>query len=235
MWDEKDITVKGMEAIKRCDSVYLESYTSKLNCSIEKLQQFHNKKIIKAGREFVEDGNDILSQAKEKNVALLVIGDPFGATTHIDLKKRALDDGIKVEIIHNASILNAIGSTGIDLYKFGKTTSIPFENRNITSPLDAINLNQKQGLSTLVLFDLNPESNKFMHVKDAMTFLLDIGLEPETICIGCSGIGSKEPEIKAGKAKTLKDEEFTLEPQCLVIPGKIHFIEEEMIKRYWIG
>jgi diphthamide biosynthesis methyltransferase len=35
--DEKDITVKGLEAVKRCERVYLESYTSILMISKEKL------------------------------------------------------------------------------------------------------------------------------------------------------------------------------------------------------
>ena len=32
--DEKDITVKGLEAIKNCESVYLENYTSVLQIPV---------------------------------------------------------------------------------------------------------------------------------------------------------------------------------------------------------
>lgn len=35
--DPKDITVKGLEIVKRCERVYLESYTSILTCGQEKL------------------------------------------------------------------------------------------------------------------------------------------------------------------------------------------------------
>ena len=35
--DEKDITVKGLEAVRRCQRVYLESYTSILMIPKEKL------------------------------------------------------------------------------------------------------------------------------------------------------------------------------------------------------
>jgi hypothetical protein len=35
--DEKDITIKGLEAVKRCSKVYLEAYTSILGVSKEKL------------------------------------------------------------------------------------------------------------------------------------------------------------------------------------------------------
>lgn len=35
--DEKDITIKGLEAIKSCERIYLEAYTSILMVSQEKL------------------------------------------------------------------------------------------------------------------------------------------------------------------------------------------------------
>lgn len=35
--DAKDVTVKGLEIIKRCDRVYLEAYTSVLSVGKEKL------------------------------------------------------------------------------------------------------------------------------------------------------------------------------------------------------
>lgn len=35
--DFKDITVKGLEIVKKCEKVYLEAYTSILTCGTEKL------------------------------------------------------------------------------------------------------------------------------------------------------------------------------------------------------
>ncbi len=35
--DEKDVTVKGLEAVKRCSKVYLEHYTSVLGVDKERL------------------------------------------------------------------------------------------------------------------------------------------------------------------------------------------------------
>ena len=55
LWDEKDITVKGLEAVKSCDKVYLESYTSKLGVDTKKLEDFYGKKIIKANRDLIEN------------------------------------------------------------------------------------------------------------------------------------------------------------------------------------
>jgi diphthine methyl ester synthase len=77
--DEKDITVRGLEAIKRCEKVYLESYTSILHVPRDKLESFYSKAIIVADRESVESAaDDILRDASSLDVAFLVVGDPFG-------------------------------------------------------------------------------------------------------------------------------------------------------------
>src|SRR3989344_5546586 len=54
LFDEKDITLRGLGIIKKCRRVYLETYTSRLNCSIEDLEKVYGKEIIPVGREFVE-------------------------------------------------------------------------------------------------------------------------------------------------------------------------------------
>src|SRR3989338_8320445 len=124
---EKDITVKGLEIVKKCDKVYLENYTSLLQCSVQDLEKFYEQKIILADRTTAEQKDEeIVKEAKSKEVAFLVVGDPFSATTHIELFKLAREKKVPVEIIHNASVLTAVGITGLQLYKFGKTTSIPF-------------------------------------------------------------------------------------------------------------
>ena len=140
LWDKKDITAKGLEAIRLCDYVYLEDYTSKMNCTKEELEEFYGKKIKLADRDLVEQrAHEILDKAREHEVAFLVIGDVFAATTHTDIRLRAFKKGIQVKVIHNASVLTALGETGLELYKFGKVTSIPFENENVISrPISAI-------------------------------------------------------------------------------------------------
>lgn len=235
--DEKDITVKGLEAIKKADKVYLEEYTSKLVKSTkEDLEKFYGKRIISADRELVENRADdtILKEAKQKNVAFLVIGDPFSATTHVDLKLRADSLGIKTEIIPNTSIINAIGITGLDLYKFGRTTTIPFDNKNIRSPYEVVKNNLKNKLHTLVLLDLDPANNRYMSVNEGLDYLVRAGLPKEQLCAGCGGIGGEDPIIKFGKARDLLKKRFTKIPQCLIVVSKLHFMEEEVLKKYKI-
>ncbi|CAO1427676.1 unnamed protein product [Diamesa serratosioi] len=155
--DAKDITVKGLEIVQKCDRIYLESYTSILTCGKEALEEFYGKKLIIADRDLVEQGADqILSGARDLNVAFLVVGDPFGATTHTDLILRAKEQGITVEVVHNASIMNAVGCCGLQLYHFGETISIPYWT-DLWKPdsfYDKIKANRDHGLHTLCLLDI---------------------------------------------------------------------------------
>jgi diphthine synthase len=179
----------------------------------------------------VEHGKDILDKAESSDVALLIIGDVFSATTHIDIKLRAEERGIKVKSIHNTSIMTAIGMTGIDLYRFGKTVSIPFHYANISSPAEGIRKNLEQGFHTLVLLDLAPLENRFLKIEEAAGYLLSQGFLKDMKCIGCAGIGSEEPELKHATLEQLSSPLFTKVPQCIIVPGKLHFVEEEALAR----
>ena len=237
--DEKDITVKGLNTIRKCDLVYLESYTSKLNCPKKELENLYGKDIVEADRKMVEgDDNEILNNAKSKNVALLIVGDPMSATTHIDLYLRARKIGIKCEIMHNASIVSAVGVTGLQIYKFGRTASIPLQNDNVESPYDVLKGNLGLGLHTLFLLDLEPKKDKYMTVNEAINYLLGVEskrkegiFSEDTLCVGCARIGGDEL-IKYGRARELVNADFGKPVHSLIVPGKLHFMEEEALNQY---
>jgi len=234
MHDEKDITLKGLEAVKRCDSVYLEIYTSLIDSSLEDLEELYGKKIIIANRDIVEkEDNEILEKAKDKDVAFLVKGDIFGATTHMDLVLRAQKMGIKVHYAFNASVLTVVGAIGLELYKYGKTTSIPFGNKHVRAPIDVFEKNYENGMHTLFLLDLDPQENKFLNIGEAAKYLIGHSVSEDTLAIGCSHLGSRAAEIKTRTLKELTKEKFEFYPQSLIIPAKdLHFIEEEAINRF---
>jgi len=252
--NEQDITLEGLEIIKRSAKIFLESYTSKLNCSIEDLQRLYGKKIILADRDLVEKSAEkIIDPAKESDVSFLVIGDPMGATTHTDIMLRASAAGVAVEVINNASILNAVGVVGLELYKFGRTTSIVFpqDDWKVQAHYDVIKANNAAGLHTLCLLDIKmkePSKDdlkkeldifgepRFMTVNDAIRNLLDIESErkegvftEDTVCVGCARIGSSGKKIVAGTAKELLDVDFGDPLHCLIVPGKLHFMEEDAL------
>ncbi len=225
----KNITEEIIDIVKESNMIYLENYTSKYDMEKEGLENLFGKKIILANRNLVENSEEIINNAQDKIVSFLVIGDVFSATTHIDLLIEAKKRDIKTKIIHNVSILTAVGETGLFLYNFGKITSIPFENKNVHEPLDVLEMNKRNNLHTLFLLDLNPSENKYMTIKEALEFLK---LDDDEFVVGCCAMGTRNSEIKYGTVKGIKECDFDSFPQCFIIPGKLHFVEEEALELY---
>lgn len=232
LWDEKDISLKGLEEAKACDILYLEGYTSKLfGATKQELESLFGKEIQKVKRDFIESG-DILNYAVRNKVALLIPGDPMVATTHSDLILRAKEKGINVRVIHNASIYSAIGETGLQIYKFGKSATIPFweENFKPTSFYDVVKENQEKGLHTLLFLDIKTEEDKYMSPSKAMETLLECGMDEDVKIVVCSRLGSEENSIRYGAVKDLKNEDFGSPLHVLVVPGKLHEKEKEFLE-----
>ena len=113
-----------------------------------------------------------MRDADKVDVAFLVVGDPLGcvvhhdirpipsiffrATTHADIILRARALKIPVRVIHNASIMNAVGACGLQLYNFGQTVSLVFftDAWKPDSFYDRIKENADLGMHTLVLLDI---------------------------------------------------------------------------------
>ena len=143
------------------------------------------------------------------------------------------------KIINNASILTAVGITGLQIYKFGKTTSIPYPDKNFRpeTSYEVIRQNKILGLHTLVLLDLKPDLNKFMTVSEAINILLEIEsrrnykvFTEDTFCVGCARIGSDDFVIQSSTAKELLTADFKKQPHSLIVPGELHFVEEDALK-----
>ncbi len=238
----KDISLRGLEAVQKADKVYLENYTSILQCPTAELEKTLGCKVILADREMVEQKAEttILQAAADGDAVLLVLGDPLVATTHADLVLRAQKSNIPVHIIHNASVVSAIGATGLQPYKFGKVTSIPFADKEIAeTPYKVLAENLKIGAHTLFLLDLKPQENKYLSVNDAIDCLLKLELKlkaklftRDTFCVGVARLGAKDQVIKAGKAKDLAKLDFGKPVHCLIVPGVLHFMEEDFLKQF---
>lgn len=240
LWDETDISLKGLELVKKCDLVYLENYTSvMLGTTQEKLEKLFNKNVISLDREEVEQKREYLEAAKTKNVALLIGGDPTVATTHTEIILEAKKSGIETKIIHSSSIYTAITEAGLFIYKFGKSCSIPFPQEGFKpeSFYDVIVQNLNKDTHTTVFLDLKPEENKFMTINEGLRTLLDIGkkdnkINEDTLAVGFARMGSKDQLIKAGKIKELLNYDFGRPMHVIVIPGKLHFVEEEALNSF---
>lgn len=233
----QDITLRGIRAMQQCDILYLESYTSVLP-SLEELRTVCKKEIIFLDRPDVES-DFLLQEAMTKKVALLVMGDPFAATTHSAMILEARARGIDVIVIHNASILTAIGETGLSLYKFGRVISLVYDVFPL-SVYAALRDNQNVGLHTLCLLDVQSDKKRYMTIHEGIKQLQSLEDEkkenifsPSTIALGIARLGAEDQMIKAETFVELKKIDFGAPPHCIIIPAKqLHFIEEEWI-RYW--
>jgi len=238
LWDEEDVSLKGVNRAKNVDKVYMESYTSKWHGNLEKLEKIIGKRIELLKRENLEEKSDeIIKEAKDKKVAIFVLGDPLIATTHISLLSDAKKFGIKTEIIHNASIYSAIGETGLHAYKFGSTVTIPFpektSNKFPESTFESIKENKKIGLHTLLLLDIISEKNRYMTPNESMKILLGTKIfTNNTEVVVFARAGSKDPLILYGKVKDLIEKELGEPPFVLIFPGKLHFTEKEYLEMF---
>ena len=226
-FDEKDINVKGLEAASNCDCYY-ELYTSYWQGDLKNLETLIGKEIKALKRSDLEDNlSDFLQKAKDNNIALFVSGDPLAATTHVDLIIEAKRKKIQTKIIHNVSIFSVLGETGLQLYKFGRTATIPL-NGKMENVRKTIKENKKTGLHTLLLLDIDSEINLYMNVFHALKMLLKEKLVKKTDKLVAARFGNPS-EIYYRLVSELMRKSIS-PPIALIIPGKLHFREKEFLE-----
>lgn len=257
--DHEDITLRGLRLIKSSAAVFLENYTSILGVSVDQLEKLYGRSVTVADREFVEEkAENILSAATQPGgAAFLVVGDPFGATTHSDLWLRAREQGIPVNVVHNASIMNAVAVTGLQLYRFGQTISICFwtEVDRPTSYYPKLVENRRMHLHTLCLLDIKVKEPtleslargrkvyqppRFMTVSQAAKQLLDIDhelgigeLNEDSMAVGLARLGQQNQLIIFDTLRRLMDTDFGSPLHSLIIPAReLHFHENQVLDHF---
>ena len=257
---ERDITVAGLEVVKRASRVFLEAYTSILMVPQSQLEAFYGRPIELADRTLVESSSDtILQSALTTDIAFLVVGDPFGATTHTDLLLRARELGIPSRTIHNASIMNAIGATGLQLYSFGQTVSVPYFEGSVvpTSWYKKIAKNAELGWHTLVLLDIKVKEQSnlgqrgppqyyppmFMSVAECCRQMRTVeGVVGEGVCadevliVGVARVGSEDQVIKVGTLAEMCDVELGKPLHSAVMVGReLHDLERDFLRAFAVN
>jgi len=242
LFDERDISLRGLEEIRDVQAVFAEFYTSLMpGLSVRRLKELVGREVVAVSRRALEEevGKKILQEARKGKAALLVPGDPLIATTHVDLRIRAEKEGIKTRVIHGSSIVSAVvGLSGLQNYKYGRSVTIPFPGGNFASetPYRVIMENKKRGLHTLCFLDIRAEEERYMTVKEGLEALLKVEkrmrkgvITQETLVVGVARAGSEDPTVKAAYVEELIDYEFGDPPHSLVFPGRLHFMEAEAL------
>ena len=238
LYDKNDVSEKGLTCIRNADHVFLEIYTSRLmGTSYEELQKQYRKPVHLLGREDVEQHpGDLLSKAELSHVVFLCAGDPMVSTTHADLRMRAAARGIKTAIIHAASISSAVcGLSGLQNYRFGKSCSVPFPQKNWfpTTPIEVIAQNLSLRLHTLVYLDIQDERSMTVH--EAIDLLEQMAAERMMhipLYVGIARAGSDDPMVRAGTADTLRSVDFGPPLHILIVPAELHDMEHSYLEMF---
>ncbi len=224
--NEQGISKEGLLALEGCSKVFLEGYTVDFPYDIEGLH-LGKRNIEVLGRKEVES-NFLIKEAKSKKVALLVYGSPLFATTHMTLIRDAKEQGTRVRVIYAASIFDALAGTGLQLYKFGKITSMPMwkENYEPDSFMDVVKDNKSIKAHSLILSDIGMgfkrAINQFQKAVDNKKIKLDK-------IIVCSKMGAEEESVYYDTIEKLKNQKIRM-PFCIIIPEDMHFMEKEALE-----
>ena len=231
-----------LEILSRCDKLYIERFTSPISDdyinSIKSL--FRNKEVLIANRWLIEDGRQILNEAKKSNVALISYGDSLLATTFVELRTRAIKECIDVKVIHGASgIMSVVSECGLQIYKIGKIVTIMEDKQSSVSVYNTLYNNLKMNCHTIILTEYRYSDDSkffFLSPKQAILNLLEVEknikhkiISKETFAIIASRIGLRDQKIICGKADSLLNVEYGLGPHTIVIPSRFHFTELEAI------
>ncbi|MGN1362090.1 MAG: diphthine synthase [Methanobrevibacter sp.] len=242
LFDVTDMSLKAINVLKEVDIVYAEFFTSRLmGSNLKAIEDIIGKKINVLIRNEVEEDSPFIKEAENKKVALITGGDPLIATTHSDFLVQCSKKGIDYQVIHGSSIISSAPAiSGLQAYKFGKVTTIPFPDHNFfpKSPYVAIKENLDMDMHTLVLLDIQAHKDRYMTINQGFEYLLKVKdtlpeeeqvINEDTLAIGIARVGSKDSVVKAGKISELINYDFGSPLHCIVIPSKLHIVEAEYL------
>jgi diphthine synthase len=234
-----ELSDNTISIIKNAEIVYLESFTSPIS-EDEKIQleNISTGKFKIAKRWLVEDGNEILENAKERETVLISYGDPYIATTHLELKTRAIKDNIETKTIHSSSIVSSlIGEVGLHYYKVGRVLTIMDDPKSIITPYNTIFDNLLNRMHSVILLEYNEDKSFFLEPQNALSMLLSCEekqkrkiISSETFGIVASRIGKNDQRIISGNIDNLIKSKFGEPPHSIIIPGELHFTELDAVK-----
>ncbi|ARS88642.1 diphthine synthase [Natrarchaeobaculum aegyptiacum] len=240
LYDERSITVAGQEALRNADRAYAEFYTSRLiGTTVADLEAHHGIEIEVRDRAGVEQHpDDILEAAETEDVAFLTAGDTMISTTHVDLRLRAHERGIDTRVIHGVTAQTATSAlTGLQNYRFGTATTVPFPYAHGADGLpasvtDTIDANRADGLHTVVYLDIKvgherTEEDEYMTADVGATLLAEA--YPDLVGVVVARAGSPDPLVVAGTMTELAERDFGDPLHLLVIPGECHLLEADAL------
>ena len=244
--DLDHITERAKRVARECSKRYLEGYTAILPPIEEKRVESVGGPWERLMRDGVESPENMLDEARVDSVALLVVGDPMQATTHIDLEERCAEEGIGFHVIPGLTATAlAVSLSGLQSYRFGRQVTIPFSDGEYlpTSPFEMICKNKEAGMHTLALLDLDPtgmglEQPRPMTPREAVDHLIRMNERSEEYNqpvedwrgLLLSDLGTEEERVVSGKMRSLSQIEGG-HIHALIIAAEFSGMEAEAFER----
>lgn len=237
---KSDLPAGALDVCKKCD-LYADRYTTYVTDErLEQISYLTNKKVKTLDRSGMEEKiSKILNEAKEKDVAILIGGDPLIATTHKIIFIAAKRAKVPVRVLHAASMLTVLlGESGLDFYRFGQICTISrwTEHYMPISFYETIQKNAKNNLHSIVLLDYDISNNSSLELPEAIKILE----KAEESYHG--GIAKEDTKIMVMHKVTFPDEKKVLitikeaksmilneGPTSIIIPAKLSDIEKEIV------
>ncbi len=241
------LSLKAIRVLKNADKIIVDTYTSLVpGFSIDYLRKVVGEKpvIVMARRSDLEGKaiDSIIEEALDKDIALLVPGDPFIATTHDAIRVEAYKRGVHIETVYGVSVYGiAASASGLQAYRFGKTVTLVYPiGFKPYSVIDTIYDNLSRNLHTLLLLDLKLDKGVAMTIPEAVHILLDLereyAIEPfldKVLGIGLARLGTSEEFVKADRLSNLDRYGYPKPPHSIIVVAKPHPIELDLM--YYIG
>ena len=244
--DLDHITERARRVARGCSKRYLEGYTAVLPPAEEEKLESVVGPWERLMRDGVESPENMLEEAGESAVALLVVGDPMQATTHIDLEEHCAEQGIGFQVIPGLTATAlAVSLSGLQSYRFGRQVTIPFSDGDYlpTSPFEMICRNKEAGMHTLALLDLDPtgmwlESPRPMTPREAVDHLVRMNKRSEGFDesveewdgLLLSDLGTEEESVVSGSMKSISKIERG-HVHALIIAAEFSGMEAEAFER----
>lgn len=236
----RHLTSEAVEALKSVDVIYVDTYTSIYEDPFAKLREINPRATLVYAKRHDLEGSAverILEEARFKNVAIAVPGDPFIATTHDAIYIEALKRGIEVKVINGISFVTmAYSRLGLQSYRFGKHVTLVYpEHFKPHSTVEVIYDNLSRNLHTIVLLDLKVEESRAMSIPEAVEILLELDHKNQLhdrVSLGIARLGWLDEKVCAASLRELAKYEYPPPPHSIVVLARLDPVEEEFV-RYW--
>jgi len=235
----KHLTREALEYMELCDVFVIDNYTGLVEKVEELIEQIKDrgKIVILAKRSDLEGPSitRLVEEARTRNIAVLVPGDPFIATTHDAIRVEALKRGIEVRVVHGISIYSLAASrVGLQAYRFGKMITLVYPDYfKPYSVIETIYDNLERNLHTLILLDFRRDEERYMTIPEAVEILMDLdekGILKKVIGVGVARLGFRDEYLVADKLPNLREKKYPPPPHSLIVVAKPHPIELDLLK-----